>query len=193
MRALWLLAMLFLTSCAAEEFTVSSLSMNLEREAVIAESISETDTLSLSASFSMPENTYTFRLVSPDGDLSWEGAFTGSDEVKTSENLEITPNAAFQKGEYSIIIYSDNGTEVKETLSLSYDDGLRHFESGILSGSAYVSEMNEGGEVIAEGRREKGYSLSSGTASAEIEYQDSYGQSVSITEFFPPSDEDPSL
>lgn len=192
MRMLWLFAVLLLSSCAAEQFSVSSLSMDMEREIVISEAASESNTLSVSAVFSSPDNSYTFRIVSPDGDLVWEGAFSGSGSDKTSETLEITPGAVFPQGEYSLLIYSDNGTEVEESLSLDYDEGIRHFENGLLSGSAYVRELDEAGNIISEGSRSRGYEILQDTVTAEIDYQDSYGQSVSVTEFFQPSASDPS-
>ncbi len=108
-RLLPLFIVLLLFSCASEEFTVSSLSFSQSGDDAV-----------LHASFSDPDMSYTFRLVSPDGDLSWEGSFRGEEEDKISENLELTPGASFPEGEYSIIIYSDKGSEVEDTVSFRY-------------------------------------------------------------------------
>ncbi len=107
MRRLLLPLLLILVSCAAEEFTVSSLSLT-----------EDDGDAYISAVFSDPESIYSFRITSPDGDLVWEGAFSGDGEEKKSEALEITPGASFPVGEYSLILYSDNGTEVRDTVNL---------------------------------------------------------------------------
>lgn len=104
-----LFLILSLSSCASEEFSVSSLSMNTEGEDMF-----------INAEFSPSDSTYTFRLVSPDGDLVWEGGFLGSDSEKKSEELELTAGATFPEGLYSIIIYSDKGNEITDTISFSY-------------------------------------------------------------------------
>ena len=186
------ISLLLITACAAEQFTVSSLSLSMEREAVIPGDAEEETELLISSSFSDPERSYTFRIVSPDGDLSWEGAFTGTGEEKTSVPLEITEGALFPQGEYSIIIYSDNGTELEDKVSLHYEETLRCFENDLLSGAAYVTEYNADGIVVAEGRREEGYEKLEESVRAVIEYRDGRGNRVNVTQSFQPSSSDPS-
>ena len=102
--------MLLLFSCSKEEFSVASLSLHSNDSISIEEGRERRDSvLILSASLSDEDASYSFRAVSPDGDLSWEGPFDGSG-VRRAE-LEITPGASFPEGTYSIIIYSDKGTE----------------------------------------------------------------------------------
>ncbi len=182
------ISVLLLFSCAEEQFSVSSLSLDMEREVSVASSgdSSEHNTLYVSASFSSPDNVYTFRLVSPDGDLSWEGAFPGSGSSRTSDPAEITDGAVFPEGEYSIMIYSDNGTEVSDTITLSYDSVFRTFISGELSGSAFVTEYAADGSVIDAGERAEGYRASPEASSALIEYTDSRGNDVNLSQSFLP-------
>lgn len=111
MRGLIVILLLFLSSCAAEEFEVSSASL-------VSISSDESRHLELSASFSDPDSSYTYRLSSPDSDLVWEGAMTGDGSDKTSDEILLTSGASFPKGEYSVIFYSDNGTDLTVPVTL---------------------------------------------------------------------------
>ena len=187
----WLIlaiALLLVPSCAQEEFELSSLSLSIEREAEISpDGEKESSALFIEASVSLPDDAYTFRIVSPDGDLSWEGQLEGSGSDRRSEAILLTPGARFPLGSYSMIIYSSAGTEVETEATLQYDATLRSFVSGRLSGDAYVSEYGEDGTIIAEGERRRGYAIGGDAASADISYTDSRGNSVSIRQSFRPS------
>ena len=133
-------AMLLFSACAEEEFTLSGLSIAMERKASSDASglTDENAVLRISAEVSQPGSIYTYRLVSPDGDLVWEGAMNAVEEgsdILVSDPAEITAGALFPEGEYSLIIYSDSGTEVSDTVSFSYEHSLRHFQDGELIGN----------------------------------------------------------
>lgn len=187
------IALIFLASCSSEEFSVSSLSLSLERDVNISDVQKSMNKLYISGSFSSPDDNYTFRVVSPDGDLCWEGSFSGPDSEKISEPLEITDNAIFQKGDYSILIYSDNGSELGDSISLNYEESLHLVSDGILSQNAYVIEYDGAGDIISEGNRNRGYVMDGNCVSCEISYKDRFGNDVSISQSFPPSLSDSSL
>ncbi len=188
MRQIALLLLSFLLfSCSEEQFELYSLSAELDRDIEISEKREEKNTLFITAEFSESDSIYTFRLTSPDGDLSWEGVFTGDGNEKSSEELSITDNALFPSGEYSVLIYSDKGTELEETFTLSYDSDLRFFSDGVLSGNAEITELDSDGNTIAEGERAEGYTISQNARSAIISYRDGAGNSVTVTQFFQPS------
>ncbi len=181
-----ILAMLF-SSCAQEEFTVSSLSLRraLDVTAEGSDVIAEDVSLTLSASFSDPDESYTFRLVSPDGGLWWEGSLSGSD-ILSSDSLELTPGASFPEGDYSVLFYSTNGTELNTAVSYHADRDYPLFIDGILSAPAYVSEFLADGTIAAEGERGDGYEAAADIARAVISCTDRYGNSVSVSQSFQP-------
>ena len=43
---------------------------------------------------------------------------TGDGSDKTSDEILLTPGASFPKGEYSVIFYSDNGTDLTIPVTL---------------------------------------------------------------------------
>lgn len=188
---LLLISLLFF-SCSEEEFEIHSLSLDMERDIVLSETgKEERNRLLISASFSSSDMTYSFRLTSPDGDLVWEGGFTGDGVDKVSQECGITDGAVFPEGTYPIIIYSDSGTETETEAELKYEKTLRFFdERGVLTSSAYVTEYDGDGNELRSGELEKGSALSAEAVSALIEYSDQYGNSVSITQSFQPSDAD---
>ena len=184
-------AMLLFSACAEEEFTLSGLSIAMERKASSDASglTDENAVLRISAEVSQPGSIYTFRLVSPDGDLVWEGAMNAVEEgsdILVSDPAEITAGALFPEGEYSLIIYSDSGTEVSDTVSFSYEHSLRHFQDGELIGNADVAEYDAAGNLLRSKSRTEGYLIPHDAASAAITYIDSEGNSTEITESFLP-------
>ena len=184
-------AMLLFSACAEEEFTLSGLSISMERKASADAGgvTEETALLRISAEVSHPESIYTFRLVSPDGDLVWEGAMNAEEEgsdTLVSDPVEITAGALFPEGEYSLIIYSDSGTEVSDTASFSYEHSLRHFQEGRLSGNADVAEYDADGNLLRSESRAGDYLIAPDAASAVITYTDSEGNSTEVTESFLP-------
>ena len=179
LSALMILIFLF-SSCAEEDFYVSSLSLH---SSITIENGNRHESLVLRAAFSDSDESYTYRLESPSGDLVWEGTMSGSD-ILSSEPLEITEGAMFSQGEYSILFYSTNGTELSTSLSYASEESYPHFEDGILTDSANVREYDAEGSLIREGERDAGYALEEGI-SAEISLVDRYGNSVMISYFSP--------
>ena len=184
---IFLIAISFMfSSCAQEEFDVSSLSLRgridvtLEdgKEAVV-------EVLRLSASFSVPDESYTFRLVSPDGSLRWEGGLSGSD-ILSSDVLELTPGASFPEGDYSVLFYSTGGTELQTAVSYHRGEDYPCFRGDALSGTAHVTEFRDDGSVVAEGERDSGYERAEETVHAIMTTTDRYGNSISVTQSFLP-------
>ena len=187
--------MLLLFSCSKEEFSVSSLSLHSNDSISIEEGRERRDSvLILSASLSDEDASYSFRAVSPDGDLSWEGPFDGSG-VRRAE-LEITPGASFPEGTYSIIIYSDKGTEYSGSMEYRADDGYPYFGTDGLTMDAYAVESDINGLVVGRGSRKSGYRPSPYASDAVIALTDRYGNSIEVNDdlslYVPPSASDPS-
>lgn len=184
-RFLPLLLILLLASCNEEAFDVSSLSLRGSVSIVMEDESERTETLTLSAAFSDPDESYSYRLEAPGGILVWEGGMSGSDIQ--SDTIEITQGASFPSGEYSVLFYSTNGTELSTSITYSSDRTYSSFsEDGILSDSSYVTEYDEDGSIIAEGERESGYAISPDAARAELELTDRYGSRISVSQSFPP-------
>ena len=146
---------LLLASCSEEAFDVSSLSLRGNIGITISDTVEREESLVLSAAFSDLDESYTFRAVSPDGILVWEGTMSGSDILRA--DIEITPGASFPAGEYSILFYSTN---------------------------AYVREYDGEGILLREGEREKGYMLPDDTESATLSTVDRFGNSISVSQSF---------
>ena len=111
-------AIAIISSCSQEEFSVSNAALSCSGDDAV-----------FSADFSLPDDTYTFRLTSPDGALTWEGAMNGEGEAKSSVPIEITDGARLPEGEYSIMLYSSNGTEISIPVELSYSVNTEHISS----------------------------------------------------------------
>ena len=136
----------------------------------------------LSAAFSDLDESYTFRAVSPDGILVWEGTMSGSDILRA--DIEITPGASFPAGEYSILFYSTNGTELDASVTYDREDSYPFFSDSALSENAYVREYDGEGILLREGEREKGYMLPDDTESATLSTVDRFGNSISVSQSF---------
>ena len=188
--------MLLLFSCSKEEFSVSSLSLHSNDSISIEEGRAHRDSvLVLSASLSDDDDaSYSFRVVSPDGDLSWEGPFDGSGIGRAE--LEITPGASFPEGTYSIIIYSDKGTEYSGSMEYRAGDGYPYFGPDGLTMDAYAIESDINGLVVGRGSRRSGYHPSPYASDAVITLTDRYGNSIEVSDDLslcaPPSVSDPS-
>ena len=181
-----LIPLLLFSSCAQEEFTVSSLSLRSRIDVAVEGGEAMIDeSLVLSAAPSDPEEGYTFRLSSPDGSLWWEGSLSGSD-ILTSVPLELTPGAYFPEGDYSVLFYSTNGTELERSVSYHAERAYPSFIDGRLSSPAYVSEFLEDGTVAAEGEREEGYEAAADAVRAVMTVTDRYGNSISVSQSFLP-------
>ena len=197
MKRLLLLALLVLSilSCTEKDFEVYSLSLSMERDISLSEDErKEVNRLFINASLSDPGMVYSFRLTSPDADLVWEGGFDGDGEEKVSQPCEITEDAIFPEGTYSILLYSDGGTEHESSAELRYETDLRYFASdGSLTAPCSVREIDGSGNELASSAMEEGAIRNADSVTAYIEYEDQYGNTVNIIQSFPPSDADPSL
>ena len=116
----FLIAILVLFGCAREGFVVSSTA--LSREIVSSVDYSgaielESESIYIKSRIEPKDGQYTFKLTSPNGDLSWEGALKGG--RRESDYLLITPGATFLPGDYDLIIYSEEGSVYKTSVSLS--------------------------------------------------------------------------
>lgn len=69
------------------------------------------------------ESEYTYRLTSPSSLLYWEGNLAVDESGKmTSPEMDITEGARFERGEYSLIVYSSGGTEISTSVIYSESD-----------------------------------------------------------------------
>ena len=175
-----LMILLLLFSCSKEEFSVSSLSLRSDSLITIADGKTTRDeTLTLSASFSDDEAVYTFRVVSPDEDLVWEGTMDGSGVREAG--LELTPGASFPEGSYSVIFYSDKGTVYSGSAEYSGSrNEYPHYGPEGLTMSAETEERDVSGILVGRGRREKGYVPSPYASSSIIRAKDRQGNTMEI-------------
>lgn len=121
---------LLLVSCSGEDFSLSS--PLLYRNITIGEEGRRSEEAVLRVSLSAPSGSdavYTFLLVSPSGELRWEGSLERSGEYYLSSPLGITPSARFEEGEYTLYVYSNIGNSVSETISLQKEEGGYTLES----------------------------------------------------------------
>ena len=174
-----LLLTLLLFSCSKEEFTVSSLSLRAESSITIEDGrVRNASSIVLSAALSDEDAVYTFRIVSPDGDLVWSGPFDGSG-VRRVE-LELTPGASFPEGQYSIVIYSDKGTDYSGTLEYRTEAEYPYYGPDGLTMDAYTVEYDANGLIVGKGLRSRGYKPTAYAVRSEIEREDRYGNSLEI-------------
>lgn len=125
-------------SCQGSSFTVLSAELSHETRLVVSEESVLYDRSAVVLSFSSSvEDEYTFSLVSPSGDMSWEGAFSCTDGEYVSEELLVSSSASFEKGLYSYYIYSSKEQERSGELRLDYTTFSGPFfdESGFIEQS----------------------------------------------------------
>ena len=100
-----------LCSCAKEQFSVE----NVYTERTINIFIDQNgntarynESLTLTSTIT-GEGDFTFKVISPDGDLTWEGSIPHSG----IQTLELPDGASFPEGNYKIIFYSEDGQDVE--------------------------------------------------------------------------------
>ena len=181
-----------LLSCTSKTFDIADASINRKVEGVVSVDgllLSRSETVRLSVRISDEDSSeYTFRLTSPDGDLSWEGAISNAYRPA----LVLTPGAAFSSGVYSLSITSESGNSVSAELPLSVDidiDDIPHFNSDCIFTSRASSEIlceqfNENGETLYSGPVKEGDRLEIGTHHSAISFFDRYGNEVYIEQYF---------
>ena len=165
---------LVLLSCSKESFSVSS-SMLYRNISLTEEGRRENAVLELSLSSSGSDETYSFLLISPDGDLRWEGSLTQSGSFYTSDTLGITDGARFEEGEYRLYIYSSSGSELDRTIPLQKEEGDYTFTNASSKDDAVITYYDrEGFEINADGEADW----------ALIRYSDRYSNRITLrTEF----------
>lgn len=165
-----------LFGCVKEGFSVDSIdisrtiSATVDTDGILSDI---TETASISSVISPSDKKYTFRLVSPDGDLAWEGSLKGS--RRTSEELLITPGASFPEGEYSVIIYSEEGLTYSDTIVLPSSD---------LSNNPYLDStgnlINGKGSDVLYYFEDKETENKDSAEYAVINYRDRYGNIIRL-------------
>lgn len=108
-RFLPLLLILLILSCSRSTFQVSGASFQQNEEGIRVLVYTEDEG---------EDESFSFILTSPEGDLSWEGKLDGNRGSLYSDYLLITPGAQLPKGTYSIVIHSNTGSDVIKELVL---------------------------------------------------------------------------
>lgn len=146
----------------------------MSRNITVADGLREEEAvlkLSLSSE-SDKDVTYTFLLVSPDGDLRWEGKLEKNGSFYYSDALGITQSARFEEGEYSLFVYSSMGTSIEKKIPLQKEEGDYTFENASGKNDAEVIYYDrEGFEVDEDEESDR----------AVIRYSDRYSNSITLT------------
>lgn len=100
---------ILLFSCSRSSFSISNMRLEAGEEGYFISALLEDGD---------EEENYSFILKSPDGDLVWKGNLILDKGRLTSEALLLTPGVSMEKGEYSLIVHSTNGTDIKNTVIL---------------------------------------------------------------------------
>ncbi len=156
-------------------FSCSRKSFSLSRESLTRTFVIEGETRKEEALLSFSPNEegeYTFLLLSPSGDLSWEGKLEKKGEFYSSDSLGITPGASFEEGEYTLYIYSDNGSSIKSSVRIAKEEGEYSYSNAIKKNDAsltlYDSNNNVVDDIVNADR-------------AYISYTDRYSNRVELT------------
>ena len=116
--------------------------------------------------------------------------------LSASLSDEDASGASFPEGTYSIIIYSDKGTEYSGSMEYRAEDGYPYFGTDGLTMDAYAVESDINGLVVGRGSRKSGYRPSPYASDAVITLTDRYGNSIEVSDdlslYVPPSASDPS-
>lgn len=106
--------------------------------------------LRLSLSSEKDDESYTFLLVSPSGELRWEGKLVKRDGRYYSPALGITRGARFEEGDYSLYIYSASGTTLSVTVPLQKEEGDYTLSNAMRKNDASVVYYDREGFVVGE-------------------------------------------
>lgn len=166
------LLLLLLLSCTSESFTIGDATFT--RNIYIAEDERrEEGIINLNINEESDKaKTYTFRLLSPDGDLSWEGKLEGDRGMYHSQPLALTPSSIFPEGEYTLYIYSSLGS------SKDIKVEINKVESKLGS----LSDLPINSEVTMFERDSSQTDNIKDADWAIIEYQDKYSNNITIRE-----------
>ncbi len=93
-------------------------------------------------------------------------------EIYSSDSLGITPGASFEEGEYTLYIYSDNGSSIKSSVIIAKEEGGYSYSNAIKKNDAsltlYDSNNNVVDDIVKADR-------------AYISYSDRYSNRVELT------------
>lgn len=138
-----------LFSCTKESFSLSS--SILYRNITVTDDMKEEEAvLRLSLSSEKDDESYTFLLVSPSGELRWEGKLVKRDGRYYSPALGITRGARFEEGDYSLYIYSASGTTLSVTVPLQKEEGDYTLSNAMRKNDASVIYYDREGFVVGE-------------------------------------------
>lgn len=167
---IFILCLFFLLSCSEKTFTLSSSS--LTRNVYIdTEERKESVVLCISLETKTDES-FTFSLISPSGDLTWSGGLEKDGEYY-SATLLLGDNAIFEEGEYSLIV-SSLSSSLSQSLEISKREDIVPYSS--LSYSHIKEEFfDRDGEKI-DRKEDADYVIFS--------YIDRYSNNITIREEF---------
>ena len=117
------------------------------------------------------DTTYTFLLVSPSGDLRWEGKVDKSGGGYSVDTLAITPGASFESGTYTLYVYSSDGGEVAASLDIAREEGNYTFENISKKNNAVIKYYDSNSFEIDD---------ESSATWAFAEYTDRYSNRIKI-------------
>ncbi len=181
---LLLIVVSVLFGCAREGFEVNHAKLNRTIEASVDGNgvvTPERESINIAYSINPYRKSFTFKLTSPDGDLSWEGDLKAG--RSKSEDLMITPGATFESGDYAILIYSEEGDVYSSSLALSEADyiGFPYFDvNNTLIGDCSSITIYKDGEFIETIDQRSGYILDIDSDKAEFSFKDRYGNDIKL-------------
>lgn len=120
--------LLLIVSCSSDSFSLSSVSLRRNID-MTGEVKKEEAVLSFDINSVDAGATYTFLLVSPSGDLRWEGKVDTVGGKSSVDTLSITPGASFENGTYTLYVYSSGGAEVDTTFEIAKEEGNYTYEN----------------------------------------------------------------
>lgn len=161
---------LVLLSCTKESFSLSS--YLLYRNIYVSDDgRKEEAVLKLSLSSPSDDESYTFLLVSPDGDLRWDGRLEKNGSYYVSDTLGITDGAAFEEGDYTIYIYSASGSEVDASIPMQKEEGNYTFDNASRKDDADIVYYDREGFTVSEGEE---------ADRAVVKYTDRYSNRITL-------------
>ncbi len=168
---LFILCLFLLISCSERSFTLSSSS--LTRNVYIdTEKRKESVVLSILLEAKTDES-FTFSLISPSGDLTWRGTLENEDDYYCA-TLLLGDNAIFEEGEYTLIVSSSSTSSLSQSLEISKREDIISYSSHSYS---YIKEefFDRDGEVT-DIKENADYVIFS--------YLDRYSNNITIREEF---------
>lgn len=166
---------LLLFSCTKEGFTVYStmLYRNIE---IDGEKRSENIVIETAVEESGSDGKYTYLLLSPSGDLKWEGKLSESDGYYISDALLLTPGALYEEGEYTLYIYSDSGTDEKLPVTLEKEEGEYTYGNAVKKDDAVITYYDSDNNAAAS---------PDNAVTVEISYTDRYSNRIKLKLDYP--------